>query len=89
MNRAVLSAADLATYAERYGAAATFVDFRARLRCHSLGNKGHDFCRRKRVRLKDLEVDVRVHLAGDIGDFARAEPAFARAEHFDSRPRRG
>jgi hypothetical protein len=30
--RAVLTAADLATYAERYGAATTFVDFRARLR---------------------------------------------------------
>lgn len=31
--RAVLTAADLATYAERYGAATAFVDFRARLRC--------------------------------------------------------
>lgn len=38
MNRAVLSGADLATYAERYGAATAFVDFRARLRCRHCGS---------------------------------------------------
>jgi hypothetical protein len=35
--RAVLSAADLAGYAERYGEAATFEDFRSRLRCRRGG----------------------------------------------------
>jgi hypothetical protein len=36
--RAVLSPADLATYAERYGAATTFADFRAHLRCRYCGS---------------------------------------------------
>jgi hypothetical protein len=36
--RAVLSAADLAAYAERYGEAVTFEDFRARLRCRHCGS---------------------------------------------------
>jgi hypothetical protein len=36
--RAVLSVADLVAYAEKYGADATFVDFRARLRCRHCGS---------------------------------------------------
>jgi hypothetical protein len=36
--RAVLSAADLAAYAERWGEAATFEDLRARLRCRHCGS---------------------------------------------------
>src|SRR5580700_5875555 len=36
--RAVLTAADLAAYAETYGAATTFGDFRARLRCRHCGS---------------------------------------------------
>jgi hypothetical protein len=36
--RAVLTAADLAAYAERYGEAVTFEDFRARLRCRYCGS---------------------------------------------------
>jgi hypothetical protein len=36
--RAVLFAADLAAYAERYGAATTFADFRTHLRCRYCGS---------------------------------------------------
>jgi hypothetical protein len=36
--RAVLSVADLAAYAEKYGEAVTFIDFRARLRCRHCGS---------------------------------------------------
>jgi hypothetical protein len=36
--RATLTAADLAGYAERYGKAATFEDFRSRLRCRHCGS---------------------------------------------------
>jgi hypothetical protein len=36
--RATLTAADLAGYAERYGEAVTFEDFRARLRCRHCGS---------------------------------------------------
>jgi hypothetical protein len=36
--RAVLTAADLASYAEKYGGAVTFIEFRARLRCRQCGS---------------------------------------------------
>jgi len=36
--RAVLSPADLAAYAEKYGAGVTFIDFRKRLRCRHCGS---------------------------------------------------
>ena len=36
--RAVLTAADLAFYAEKYGEAITFVEFRSRLRCRHCGS---------------------------------------------------
>jgi len=36
--RAMLTAADLAAYVERYGEAATFEDFRGRLRCRHCGS---------------------------------------------------
>lgn len=36
--RAHLTPADLAAFAERYGANTTFVDFRARLRCRHCGS---------------------------------------------------
>jgi hypothetical protein len=36
--RAVLTAADLVAYAERYGGDVTFIDFRARLRCRHCGS---------------------------------------------------
>jgi|HubBroStandDraft_6_1064221.scaffolds.fasta_scaffold423618_1 hypothetical protein len=36
--RAVLTAIDLADYAERYGVGTTFVEFRARLRCRHCGS---------------------------------------------------
>jgi hypothetical protein len=36
--RAVLTAVDLALYAEKYGADVTFIDFRARLRCKHCGS---------------------------------------------------
>jgi hypothetical protein len=36
--RAVITAADLANYAEKYGAAVTFVEFRKRVRCRHCGS---------------------------------------------------
>jgi hypothetical protein len=36
--RAVLTTADLAAYAEKYGDAVTFVEFRQRLRCRHCGS---------------------------------------------------
>jgi len=36
--RAVLTAADLAALAEKYGADVTFIDFRGRLRCRHCGS---------------------------------------------------
>jgi hypothetical protein len=36
--RAVLTAADLALYAETYGKAVAFIEFRARLRCRHCGS---------------------------------------------------
>jgi hypothetical protein len=36
--RAVLTAADLARYAEKYDEACTFIEFRARLRCRHCGS---------------------------------------------------
>ena len=36
--RAVLTPADLAVFAERYGTAMTFIEFRARLRCRHCGS---------------------------------------------------
>jgi hypothetical protein len=37
--RATLTAADLAAYAERWGEAVTFEDFRSRLRCRHCGSR--------------------------------------------------
>jgi hypothetical protein len=36
--RTVLTVADLSAYAERYGPATTFIDFRTRLRCRHCGS---------------------------------------------------
>jgi hypothetical protein len=36
--RAILTAADLAHYADKYGEAVTFIEFRARLRCRLCGS---------------------------------------------------
>ena len=62
--RAVLTPSDLALYAEKYGEATTFIDFRRRLRCRNCGsgdistivNSHHDTPRERWERVGAVNV---------------------------------
>jgi hypothetical protein len=64
--RAVLTAADLAAYAEKYGEAVTFEDFRARLRLPALRERRCQHDRRCPPRDARAALGARSSRAGDL-----------------------